>query len=187
MIKILMPFSIKPCGQKATVSQSINRYFKSLSAITFRQLPGSKALKWIQSNSLEWACPDTDSCFLSSWWSSFWSFSDSQRRSIQKPSVPHQCVIAQRSRNEHWFMYCAMIIGSPFFTALPSLPPQWEKDGCREESSKWLSEHMFVTLGIIEAPVVGEQLGILFLAINHRLGLRGVLKVLYGDKSKGWG
>ena len=46
---------------------------------------------------------------------------------------------------------------------------------------------MFATLGITEAPVVGEQLGILFLAINHRLGLRGVLKVLYGDKSKGWG
>ena len=151
---------------------------------------------WIQSNSLEWACPDTDN-FLSSWWSSFWSYSDSQRRSIQKPSVPHQCVIAQRSRNEHCFMYRAIIIdtwnsvhfliGGSFFKALPSLPPQWEKDGCREESSKWLSEHMFVTLGIIEAPVVGEQLGILFLAINHHLGLRGVLKVLYRDKSKGWG
>ena len=41
---------------------------------------------------------------------------------------------------------------------------------------------MFVTLGIIEAPVVGAQLGILFLAFDHLLGLRGVLKVLYREK-----
>lgn len=46
---------------------------------------------------------------------------------------------------------------------------------------------MCVILGIIKAPVLGEQLGILFLAFSHLLGLRGLLKVLYRDKSKGRG
>ena len=140
---------------------------------------------WIQSNSLEWASPDTDSCFLSSWWSSFWSYSDSQRRSIQKPSVPHQCVIAQRSRNEQFHISCndhrKSLLHGPSFSPTPVTVKRTAVE--RKVASGCLN-NAFVTLGITVAPVVDEQLGILFLAFNHFLSLWGILKVLYWDKNK---
>ena len=101
------------------------------------------------------------------------------------PLCPQRCVTAHRSINDtvSCVLWWPQEVPSsrPFFLSHPS---ESQKDSCREQSSKWLFEHAFVTLGITVAPFVGEQLGILFLAFNHFLGLWRVLKVLYWEKNK---
>lgn len=52
MIKFLMPFSVKPHGKKGN-SWPIKKVY--LSAISFRQLHGSKALKWDRANPWEFS------------------------------------------------------------------------------------------------------------------------------------
>lgn len=166
---------------------------KSLSAITFRQLPGSKTLKWDRASPCEfsptvWNEPPWHWQLFSFLLMEFilvllWLPEEINPETQGAPSVCY----SSESRNEHCFISCNDH-GSPFFTALPSLPPQWESKGqlAERKVAEWLFEHTFVTLGIIEAPVVGEQLGGFYSwPSTIRLGLRGVLKDLYRDKSKG--